>query len=137
MKDPNGSDDVERSKEEGQHGYSPDVGHASEEAVRGADRAWGPPPGDKGPGREVSEEEEEGVPATDMEAESPHGVGVSSTRRAEETARKEEEEGRRTTGVDEKTGRPYGTSTPESSTGVDPQGSIDEESPDLPPGDTA
>ena len=38
-------------------------------------------------GREVSDEEREGVPATDTEASSPLGVGESINRRGEDVAR--------------------------------------------------
>ena len=36
-----------------QHGFSPDVGKASEEVVRAGDRAFRKPSADQGPGREV------------------------------------------------------------------------------------
>ncbi|MDP9870126.1 MULTISPECIES: hypothetical protein [Streptosporangium] len=136
MNEPRESEDAGRFEGE-EHGYSPDVGHASEEVVQAGNRAWGPPPEDKGPGREVSEEEREGVSATDTEPEGPSGVGVSTSRRGEEIAAKEGEEGRGTAGVDERTGRPYGASGPEDATGVAPQETVEEESPHLPPGDTS
>ena len=47
----------------------------------------------------------------------------------------EDEEGRETVGSDERTGRPYGVSTSEDSTGVKSQEPVDEESPYLPRGD--
>ena len=52
-----------------------------------------------GPGREVSDEEREGVPATDTEARSPLGVGESINRRGEDVARHEDEPGREHTGT--------------------------------------
>jgi hypothetical protein len=42
----------------------------------------------------ISDEEREGVGPTDTEAESPLGVGVSMTRRGEDVAKQEDEEGR-------------------------------------------
>jgi hypothetical protein len=50
------------------------------------------------PGREVSDEEREGVPATDTEASSPLGVGGIINRRGEDVARHEDEPGREHTG---------------------------------------
>jgi hypothetical protein len=52
-----------------------------------------------GPGREISDEEREGVPPTDAEAESPLGVGVSMTRRGEDVEKQEDEPGREDTGT--------------------------------------
>ncbi|HET6751557.1 MAG TPA: hypothetical protein VFL71_20115 [Actinomycetes bacterium] len=92
--------------------------------------AAGPP----GPGREISEEEREGVPSTDTSAESPLGVGVSTTRRAEDIARREDEPGRETTGVKGESERPVGESSQRDSTGVGPQ-DPGEDSPNLPAGD--
>ncbi|MFF5210891.1 hypothetical protein [Streptosporangium sp. NPDC000396] len=116
---------------------SEDAGRASEEVIQAGNRAFESPPEDKEPGREISEEERQGISSTDTEPKGPFGVGESSTRRAEEVATREEEEGRQTAGVDEKTGRPYGTSAPESATGVEPQETAEEESPYIPPGDQA
>ncbi|ACZ86745.1 hypothetical protein [Streptosporangium roseum] len=136
MNEPRESEDAGRFEGD-EHGYSPDVRHASEEVVQAGNRAWGPPPEDKVPGREVSEEEREGISATDTEPEGPLGVGASTSRRPEDVAAREQEEGRGTAGVDERTGRPYGTSGAEDATGVGAQETVDEESPHLPPGDTA
>ena len=72
-----------------------------------------------GPGREISDEEREGVPATDTEAESPLGVGVSMTRRGEDIARREDEEGREDTGTRGPADRPAGVSDERASTSVD------------------
>ncbi|WP_433256984.1 AIR synthase-related protein [Streptosporangium sp. CA-135522] len=136
MNEPRESQDAGRFEGD-EHGYSPDVGRASEEVSQAGDRAWDTPPEEKEPGREVSQEERQGVSSTDTEPEGPFGVGVSASRRAEEIASRESEEGRRTTGVEEKTGRPYGTSAPEDATGVDPQETVEEDSPHIPPGDTS
>ncbi len=134
MREHGESEDAGRFEGE-EHGYSPDVGRASEEVAESGDRAFGSPPDDRGPGREISEEERQGISSTETEPEGPLGVGVSSARSAEEIADRESEEGRETVGVDEKTGRPYGTSGPESASGVGAQGTVDEESPHIPPGD--
>jgi hypothetical protein len=87
-----------------------------------------------GPGREISDEEREGVPPTDTEAESPLGVGVSMTRRGEDVARQEDEPGREDTGTRGPTDRPAGVSDDRASTSVDDQ---DTESggPTMPAGD--
>jgi hypothetical protein len=87
-----------------------------------------------GPGREISDEEREGVPPTDTEAESPLGVGVSMTRRGEDVAKQEDEPGRGDTGTRGPTDRPAGVSDDRASSGVDDQ---DAESggPTMPAGD--
>jgi hypothetical protein len=87
-----------------------------------------------GPGRVVSDEEREGVPATDTEAESPLGVGVSMTRRGEGVDKQEDEPGREDTGARGPTDRPVGVSDARASTAVDDQ---DTESggPTMPAGD--
>jgi hypothetical protein len=74
-----------------------------------------------GPGREISDEEREGVPPTDTEAESPLGVGVSMTRRGEDVAKQEDEPGRENTGTRGPTDRPVGVSDDRASTSVDDQ----------------
>jgi hypothetical protein len=127
-----------RGVDEERHGYAPDVGRGSEEARRAGDRAFGPPPeGPQWPGREPSRAERFGVPATDMEARTPLGVGTSSSRRAEHIAQKEPEAGRVPGGLRGKSRRPHGKSAPEHDTGVTPQGPSHEESPHLPTGDQA
>ena len=100
----------------------------TEKVFSGADDV---PPG---PGREISDEEREGVPATDTEAESPLGVGVSMTRRGEDVEKQEDEPGRDDTGTKGPSDRPAGVSDTRGSTGVDPQ---DTESggPTMPAGD--
>jgi hypothetical protein len=74
-----------------------------------------------GPGREISDEEREGVGPTDMEATSALGVGESMTRRGEDVAKQEDEEGRDDAGTQGPSGRPVGTSDERASTSVDPQ----------------
>jgi hypothetical protein len=124
MKDRHGS-----TKE--RHGTAPDVHRGSEEARRAGDRAFGPPPeGPQWPGREPSEQERRGVPATDTQARTPLGVGTSVSRRAEQFREDETGRHRRT-----RARRPFGRLTPDRETGVGPQEPIDEESPYLPPGD--
>jgi hypothetical protein len=73
-----------------------------------------------GPGREISDEEREGVSATDTEATSPLGVGESINRHAEDVARQEDEEGREDTGTKGASDRPTGVSDERDSTSVDP-----------------
>jgi hypothetical protein len=72
-----------------------------------------------GPGREISEEELEGVPPTDTEARSPLGVGESMTRRGEDAAKQEEEPGREEVGTKGPSDRPVGVSDERDSTAVD------------------
>ncbi|MCX9193342.1 hypothetical protein C3Y87_18425 [Carbonactinospora thermoautotrophica] len=136
---PGEEQDAGRFEGEEQHGWSPDVEEGSveegsEDAAAGGAKAFhaeeaGPP----GPGREVSEAEQVGP--TEPTGETPLGVGESITRRGEDIAEHEHEPGRVTEGTKGPTERPYGTSTAEDSTGVDPQEPIDEESPTLPSGD--
>jgi hypothetical protein len=104
-------------------------GAAGTEKAFDADAA-GPPR----PGREISEEERKGVPSTDTTADSPLGVGVSMTRRAEDLARQEQEPGRETAGVKGESGRPAGKSGQRDSTALDPQ-DPGEESPNMRAGD--
>jgi hypothetical protein len=73
-----------------------------------------------GPGREISEEEREGVGPTDTEATSPLGVGESINRHGEDVAKQEGEEGREHAGTKGETDRPHGTSDERDSTSVDP-----------------
>ncbi|MCW2945205.1 MAG: hypothetical protein JWR24_1922 [Actinoallomurus sp.] len=112
------------------------MGEPEDPAVRGADKAFEGTGGEPGPRRDISEEERQGVESTDTEANTPLGVGESSTRRAEDIAESEDEEGRTTEGTKGKTDRPYGKSEPGSATGVDPQAPVTD-SPNIPPGDQA
>jgi hypothetical protein len=119
-----------------EYGFSPPVGRASEEVRRAGDLAFGrPPPGPQWPGRRPSGTEREGVPSTDTEAGTPLGVGVSESKGAEEIAREKGADRRRTAGVRGRSGRPFGSATPEETTGVDPAGPVEDDSPYLPPGD--
>jgi hypothetical protein len=87
-----------------------------------------------GPGREVSDEEREGVEPTDTEAESPLGVGVSMTRRGESVDRQEDEPGREHTGTRGATDRPAGVSDERAASSVDPD-ATESGGPTIPPGD--
>ena len=123
------------TKESKDHGWAPDVGEGgSERATEANKKAFGNPPDETGPGREISDEERAGVSPTDMEPEPAHGVGESTSKRAEKYG-KEGEKGRVTEGTKGVSQRPYGTTDAEESGGVDRQALIDEESPYLPPGD--
>jgi hypothetical protein len=73
-----------------------------------------------GPGREVSDEEREGVGPADTDATSPLGVGGSINRRGEDVTKQEGEAGRDHAGTKGETDRPAGTSDERSSTSVDP-----------------
>ena len=73
-----------------------------------------------GPGREVSDEEREGVGPTDMEATSALGVGESVSRRGEDVDKQEDEEGRHDAGTKGASDRPVGTSDERDETSVDP-----------------
>jgi hypothetical protein len=100
----------------------------TEKVFHGADDV---PPG---PGREISDEEREGVPPTDTEAESPLGVGVSMTRRGEDVEKQEDEPGREDVGTRGPTDRPVGVSDERASTGVDEQ-ETESGGPTMPAGD--
>jgi hypothetical protein len=73
-----------------------------------------------GPGREISDEEREGVSSTDMDATSALGVGVSMSRRAEDVAKQGNEPGREDIGPRGASSRPAGTSDERDSSSVDP-----------------
>jgi hypothetical protein len=103
------------------------TGLAAEGAAKAFDAANA---GSAGPGPVDSPQERAGVSATDTSAASPLGVGVSSGSRGEELADDERGEGRK--GASE---RPYGGSTQEETTGVDPQGPTEPDAPDLQRGD--
>lgn len=92
----------------------------SEATRRSGDLAFGPPPpGPQWPGREPSEAERTGVPATDTQARSPLGVGGSTSRRAERIA--EPEQGRARKGLRGRTRRPYGKVRPDHMTEAAPR----------------
>jgi hypothetical protein len=97
-------------EQQGHHGWAPDVGDGgSERATEANKKAFGTPPEETGEGRLVSDEERAGVSPTDTEAQSAHGVGESTRKRAEDYG-KEGEEGRVTEGTKGESQRPYGTS---------------------------
>ena len=87
-----------------------------------------------GPGREISDEERDGVPPTDTEAQSPLGVGVSMTRRGEDVDKQEDEPGREDTGTKGPSDRPTGVSDERASTAVDPN-ETESGGPTMPAGD--
>jgi hypothetical protein len=87
-----------------------------------------------GPGRVISDEERSGVPATDTEAESPLGVGVSMTRRGEDVDTQEDEPGREDAGTKGASDRPVGVSDERASTSVDPD-ETESGGPHMPAGD--
>jgi hypothetical protein len=127
--DPGGVLDVEEVQPSpgrtggGDHG----TGLAAEGAAKAFDAANAGPPG---VGAVESPEERGGVPATDTSAESPLGVGVSYSSRGEDLAEDERDEG--TKGA---SGRPYGGSSQEETTGVGTQGPTEPDAPDLQRGD--
>ena len=105
----------------------PERGRAATE--KAFDTSNAPKPG---PGREISDEERDGVEGTDTTGASPLGVGESINRRGEDIVKREgEEPGRETIG--EKDGRPVGTSDERSATSVNPSAS--QTGTDMPPGD--
>jgi hypothetical protein len=87
-----------------------------------------------GPGREISDEEREGVPPTDMDATSPLGVGESINRRGEDVVKQEGEAGREHVGTKGPTDRPAGVSDERAATSVDPD-ETQSGGPHMPAGD--
>jgi hypothetical protein len=100
----------------------------AEKVFHGADEV------EPGPGRQISDEERDGVPPTDTEAESPLGVGVSMTRRGEDVHKQEDEPGRDDTGTRGASDRPAGVSDERASTSVDPN-ETESGGPTMPAGD--
>ena len=90
---------------------------STEKAFHGVDDV------EPGPGREISDEEREGVGPTDMDATSALGVGESISRRGEDVDKQEDEPGRDETGTKGPSDRPVGTSDERDATSVDPDGS--------------
>jgi len=127
--DPGGSVDVRAAQpSEGRTGGGDrGTGLAAEGGTKAFDAANAGP---AGPGPVESAEERAGVSATDTSAESALGVGVSSGSRGEDLA--EDERGEGTKGP---SGRPYGGSSQEETTGVSPQGPTHPDAPDLQSGD--
>lgn len=103
------------------------TGLAAEGGSKAFDAANAGPPG---PGPVESAEERSGVSATDTSAQTPLGVGVSSGSRGEDLA--DDERGEGTKGA---SGRPYGGSSQDETTGVDPQEPTDPDAPNLQAGD--
>ncbi len=120
--------DAEVTHDQGQadeqhHGWAPDVGQADDKTF------------DPETGSDTASTSERAEAGPDVDA-TPAGVGESSTRRGEDvTADEGGEEGREDAGTQGPSQRPVGTSNPTDSTGIDPQGPIDEESPTAPSGD--
>jgi hypothetical protein len=85
--------------------------------------------------RKISREERHGVSSTDLEPVPALGVGESTSRRAEDIARRAAEPGRWYQGRKGRSRRPAGTSTPRDASAVDPQEPISADTPHLPPGD--
>jgi len=128
------SEDQQASNDRGtvdeqHHGWAPDApgtGEAKERAVEGHQKAF-----------EANPTQDEATGAARQGPDlTPAGTGQSSTRRAEDVARQEgKEPGQYDTGTQGESERPTGESSARSSTGVDPQDPIDEESPTLGTGD--
>jgi hypothetical protein len=96
-------------------------------AVQGADKAFAGP--------DETEHEEGWVGPTarpDDDDAPPDDAGESKRRSAEDIADSGDEEGRTTEGTQGASGRPYGKTESEGSSGVDPQGPVTE-GPNLPP----
>ena len=93
-------------------------GRPAEKSVRTAPTTSSP-----APGREISDEEREGVGPTDMDATSALGVGESISRRGEDVDKQEDEPGRDDAGTKGPSDRPVGTSDERDATSVDPDGS--------------
>jgi hypothetical protein len=132
-KDDTQGQDPSRFEGEDNHGWATDVGPASDAVKEGNKKAW---EGNTipGPEHEQSEEERAGVGPTDTEAQTPLGVGESTTRRGEDVGDQEPEEGREDRGTKGESERPYGTSSAAPATGVDPQEPVTD-SPNLTSGD--
>jgi hypothetical protein len=120
-----------RFEGEEHHGWAPDVGTGgSERATEANKKAFDKPPEGEGPG---GDENQEGVPPTDTEAQSPLGVGTSPSKGAEEYGA-EGDEGRSTEGTKGVSQRPHGGVERGEGAGVDPSEPIDPESPNMAPG---
>jgi hypothetical protein len=92
-------------------------------AVKGTDKAFN-----------EAEETSAGWPGAGVtdEGSPPDDAGESKRRSAEDIAESGDEEGRTDQGTKGPSGRPYGKTEPEGSSGVDPQGPVTE-GPNLPP----
>jgi hypothetical protein len=100
------------------------------------DKTFGGESGEPGPARDLSEEERSGVSPADTEAQTQLGVGTRTRRSAEESLEVKTKGGRTSEGTKGKTEPPYGTSSAEDSTGVDPQEQVTGD-PSMTPGDQA
>ncbi len=112
--------DVPMAEKYGTHGSPDSDADLDQELREGTEKAFdaenaAPAPG---PGREVSDEEREGVSATDTSAATPLGVGESINRGAEDVAKQESESGRHSEGSQGH--RPVGGSDERDATSVDP-----------------
>ncbi|MBA2530147.1 MAG: hypothetical protein H0V19_09360 [Euzebyales bacterium] len=108
--------------DETHHGWAPDVGQADDKTF------------DPQTGSDTASASERAEAGPDVDA-TPAGVGGSSTRRGEDVSEDEPEDGRENAGTQGPSQRPVGTSSPTDSTGIDPHGPIDQESPTAPSGD--
>jgi hypothetical protein len=96
-------------------------------AVQGADKAF------EGPDETEHQEGWAGPTARPDDSDAPpDDAGESKRRSAEDVADSGDEEGRTTEGTKGASGRPYGKTESEGSSGVDPQGPVTE-GPNLPP----
>lgn len=113
---------------ESQHGWAPDApgeGEASDRAAEADSKAF-----------EASEDTQAASRGDAQPPDYPEGVGESTTRRAEDVAREEgPDAGRYDSGTQGESQRPYGGSSAEASTGVDPQEPIDDNMPNTQTGD--
>ncbi|MFD7919308.1 hypothetical protein ACFV3R_08800 [Streptomyces sp. NPDC059740] len=100
----------------GQHGWSPDVDTTRKQDNPSAERSFAPDEHapEPGSGRTPAREERSGVPGEEVRSDS---------RRGEERAARNKEEGRRGKGAHGRSQRPSGHKDAESYTGVDPRGS--------------
>jgi hypothetical protein len=127
------SGQASRFEGESHHGWSPDIGSEGDTAAEAGEKAMRKPSHETGgDDRPISQAEREGSHPTDTEPKSPFGVGESTNRRGEEIAAEKGGEPEGYKGVSQ---RPYGTSSADEATGVDPQGPRHPESPNMPPGD--
>jgi hypothetical protein len=103
------------------------MGEPEDPAVQGADKAF------EGPDET---ERQEGWPGPGVRPDDsdapPDDAGESKRRSAEDIGDSEDEEGRTSEGTQGASGRPYGKTEPEGSSGVDPQGPVTD-GPNLPP----
>jgi hypothetical protein len=97
-------------------------------AVQGADKAFEGPDETEGGegfvGPSAAGTTDDGAP--------PDDAGESTRRSAEDIADSDDEEGRTSEGTQGASGRPYGKTESEGSSGVDPQGPVTD-GPNLPP----